>query len=151
MAEKYTATEWATMEGGHLLDTPTQEPFSFIKDLHEARMTKDNGSAKKLTYSDCCERLYLTLLVLETMRHFPDFQKNVQRYTKKTVGFETYKFYRIMGTDLYNFIYFLVLEKLKIALIKVLNWIYLDFLFLLPNGISLLYKSTSWLYGRNIF
>lgn len=108
MAEKYTATEWATMEGGHLLDTPTQEPFSFIKDLHEARMTKDNGSAKKLTYSDCCERLYLTLLVLETMRHFPDFQKNVQRYTKKTVGFETYKFYRIMGTDLYNFIYFLV-------------------------------------------
>ena len=51
MAEKYTATEWATMEGGHLLDTPTEEAFSFIKDLHEARMTKDNGSAKKLTQS----------------------------------------------------------------------------------------------------
>ena len=110
MTDKYTASEWATMEGGHSLETMPKslESFSFIKDLHESRMTKDNGSSAKLTYSDCCERLYLTLLVLETMRHFPDFQKNVQRYTKKTVGFETYKYYRIMGTDLYNFIYFIV-------------------------------------------
>ena len=108
MTEKYTASEWATMEGGHSLGTPKEEAFSFIKDLHESRMTKDNGNSKKLTYSDCCERLYLTLLILETMRHFPDFQQSVQKYAKSTVGFETYKFYRIMGSDLYNFTYFLV-------------------------------------------
>ena len=108
MTDRYTATEWAAIEGGHTMDTSKEEAFSFIKDLHEARMTKDNGSAKKLTYSDCCERLYLMLLILETMRNFPDHQKVVQRYAKKTIGFETYKFYRIMGTDLYNFIYFLV-------------------------------------------
>jgi hypothetical protein len=108
MSEKYTASEWATMDGGHSLDIPKEEAFSFIKDLHESRMTKDNGNAKKLTYSDCCERLYLTLLILETMRHFPDFQKSVQKYAKSTIGFETYKFYRIMGSDLYNFIYFIV-------------------------------------------
>mgnify|MGYP006143124793 CR=1 FL=1 len=108
MTEKYTASEWAIMEGGHSLGTPKEEAFSFIKDLHESRMTKDNGNSKKLTYSDCCERLYLTLLILETMRHFPDFQQSVQKYAKSTVGFETYKFYRIMGSDLYNFTYFLV-------------------------------------------
>jgi len=71
-------------------------------------MTKDNGSSKKLTYTDCGERAYLTLLALETMRQYPDFKGYVQRYCKKTSGFERYKFYRIMGTDLYNFIYFLV-------------------------------------------
>jgi hypothetical protein len=71
-------------------------------------MTKDNGSSKKLTFSDCCERLYLTLLILETMRKYPDFKNIVQKYAKKTVGFETYRYYRIMGTDLYNFIYFIV-------------------------------------------
>jgi hypothetical protein len=71
-------------------------------------MTKDNGSSKKLTYTDCGERAYLTLLALETMRQYPDFKGYVQRYCKKTSGFELYKFYRIMGTDLYNFIYFLV-------------------------------------------
>lgn len=82
--------------------------MDFIKDLHEARMTKDNGSSRKLTYTDCGERAYLTLLALETMRQYPDFKGYVERYCKKTAGFERYKFYRIMGTDLYNFLYFLV-------------------------------------------
>ena len=115
MSEKYNI---ATMEGGHEVAEHSPEmlsemanhniKFSFIKDLHESRMTKDNGSSQKLTFSDCCERLYLTLLILETMRQFPDFKSPVQRYAKKTIGFETYKFYRIMATDLYNFIYFIV-------------------------------------------
>src|SRR5210317_831553 len=89
--------------------------MNFIKDLHESRMTKDNGSSKKLTYTDCGERAYLTLLALETMRQYPDFKGYVQRYCKKTSGFELYKYYRIMGTDLYNFVYFLVgnQDKLK--------------------------------------
>jgi hypothetical protein len=82
--------------------------MDFIKDLHEARMTKDDGSSQKLTYTDCCQRLYLILLVLETMRQFPEFRLSVQNYAKKTAGFELYKYYRIMGTDLYNFIYFVV-------------------------------------------
>ena len=115
MSEKYNTV---TMEDGQefaehspeMLSHTTDQnlKFSFIKDLHEARMTKDNGSSKKLTYSDCCERLYLTLLMLETMRQFPDFKNTVQKYAKKTVGFETYRYYRIMGTALYNFIYFIV-------------------------------------------
>ena len=68
MSEKYTAMEWATMEGGHEVVEHSPEMlsemvdrrnnFSFIKDLHESRMTKDNGSSQKLTFSDCCERLY---------------------------------------------------------------------------------------------
>jgi hypothetical protein len=42
------------------------------------------------------------------MRQYPDFKAYVQRYAKKTAGSEQYKMYRIMGTDLYNFTYFLV-------------------------------------------
>ena len=108
MTEKFTAAQWAEIEGGHEVTPDKEESYSFLKDLHESRMTKDNGSSQKLTYSDCGERAYLTLLALETMRQYPDFQGYVQRYAKKTAGFELYKMYRIMGTDLYNFIYFLV-------------------------------------------
>ena len=108
MTEKFTASQWAEMEGGHEVTPAKEELFSFLKDIHESRMTKDNGNAKKLTYTDCGERMYLTLLALETMRQYPDFKDYVQRYCKKTAGFELYKTYRIMGTDLYNFIYFLV-------------------------------------------
>jgi len=108
MTDKYTAAQWAEIEGGHEVTPSKEEPYSFLRDLHESRMTKDNGNAKKLTYTDCGERMYLTLLALETMRQYPDFQAYVRRYAKKTAGFELYKMYRIMGTDLYNFIYFLV-------------------------------------------
>ena len=108
MTDKYTAAQWAELEGGHEVTPSKEEPYSFLRDLHESRMTKDNGNAKKLTYTDCGERMYLTLLALETMRQYPDFQAYVRRYAKKTAGFELYKMYRIMGTDLYNFIYFLV-------------------------------------------
>jgi hypothetical protein len=108
MTEKYTAAQWAEIEGGHEVTPTKEEPYSFLRDLHESRMTKDNGNAKKLTYTDCGERMYLTLLALETMRQYPDFKAYVQRYAKKTAGFELYKMYRIMGTDLYNFTYFLV-------------------------------------------
>lgn len=108
MTEKYTAAQWAEIEGGHEVTPAQEESYSFLRDLHESRMTKDNGNAKKLTYTDCGERMYLTLLALETMRQYPDFKAYVQRYCKKTAGFELYKMYRIMGTDLYNFIYFLV-------------------------------------------
>lgn len=108
MTETYTAAQWAELEGGHEMTPTKEQPFAFLKDIHESRMTKDNGSSQKLTYSDCGERAYLTLLALETMRQYTDFQGYVQRYCKKTAGFELYKTYRIMGTDLYNFIYFLV-------------------------------------------
>lgn len=108
MTETYTAAQWAELEGGHEMTPTKEQPFAFLKDIHESRMTKDNGSSQKLTYSDCGERAYLTLLALETMRQYTDFQGYVQRYCKKTAGFELYKTYRIMGTDLYNFVYFLV-------------------------------------------
>ena len=108
MSEKYTAAQWAEIEGGHEMTPDSEVAFSFLKDLHESRMTKDNGSSQRLTYTDCGERIYLMLLVFETMRNYPDFKGYVQRYEKKTIGFDLYKFYRIMGTDLYNFIYFLV-------------------------------------------
>lgn len=118
MDKRYTALEWALMEGGHEVPPSSDKPFSFLQDIFESRMTKDDGNSQKLTYSDCCERLYLMLLVLETLRRYPNYASTVKDYAKKTAGFELYKFYRIMGTDLYNFIYFLVgsdsaQEKLK--------------------------------------
>ena len=82
--------------------------MDFIKEITEARMTRDSTGTRKLTYTDCCERLYLSLLVLETMRNFPQFSLPVQKYAKRTAGFESYRYYRINGSDLYNFIYLVV-------------------------------------------
>ena len=118
MADKYTATEWATMEGGHSLDTPKQAQFSFIKDMHEARMTRQAGTVKSLTYTDCCERLYLSVLVLEALNQYAYFRRTAGEYARRTTGYDTFKAYRMSGTDLYNFAYFVngndeAMNKLK--------------------------------------
>ena len=92
--------------------------LEFIRDINEARMTRDSSNAKVLTYTDCCERLYLTMLVLEMLRKYPTFSNTVRAYAKKTSGYESYRYFRSNGTDLYNFIYYVTgdddaLKKLK--------------------------------------
>lgn len=92
--------------------------MEFIKDLHEARLTRANGSLKTLTYTDCCERAYLTILILEVLRRFPNTAGYAHGYGKKTSGYDSYKHFRMSGTDLYNFVYFIngdndALDKLK--------------------------------------
>lgn len=92
--------------------------MDFIKELHEARMTRANGSLKTLTYTDCCERAYLTMLILEVLRRFPNTAPYAHGYGKKTSGYDSYKHFRMSSTDLYNFVYFVIgdddaLNKLK--------------------------------------
>ena len=92
--------------------------MEFIKELHEARLTRQGGALKTLTYTDCCERAYLTMLILEVLRKFPNTAAYAHGYAKKTSGHDNYNHFRMSSTDLYNFIYFIVgdkdaLDKLK--------------------------------------
>tara|TARA_B100000674_G_scaffold113067_1_gene84403 strand:- start:179 stop:1048 length:870 start_codon:yes stop_codon:yes gene_type:complete len=81
--------------------------MDFIKDLHEARLTRGDG-ARSLTYTDCCERAYLTLLIVEVLRKFPGTTPIVQQYARNTSGYDSYNHFRMSGSDLYNFVYFIV-------------------------------------------
>ena len=92
--------------------------MDFIKELHEARLTRQGGALKTLTYTDCCERAYLTMLIMEVLRKFPNMAAYAHGYAKKTSGHDNYNHFRMSSTDLYNFIYFIVgdkdaLDKLK--------------------------------------
>ena len=92
--------------------------MDFIKELHEARLTRQGGALKSLTYTDCCERAYLTMLIMEVLRKFPNTAAYAHGYAKKTSGHDNYNHFRMSSTDLYNFIYFIVgdkdaLDKLK--------------------------------------
>ena len=91
--------------------------LDFIEELYEARMTRNSSDVLKLTYNDCCERLYLSLLVLELLRKYPRYVPIAMAYAKKTHD-TSYRRFQIHGTDLHNFIYFAngddeALSKLK--------------------------------------
>lgn len=92
--------------------------MDFIKELHEARLTRNSSNVKQLTYTDCCERTYLILLTLELMSKFKSGREFVKSYAKKTVAYSNYNDFRMGGSDLHNFIYFIsgddvALNKLK--------------------------------------
>lgn len=92
--------------------------MEFIQDLQEARMTRNSNNQKSLTYTDCCERLFLSVLILEALRNFSAMKSTVKSYAARTVRYPNYSIFRMSATDLYNFIYFVdgddeALDKLK--------------------------------------
>ena len=92
--------------------------MDFIQDLYEARLTRNDQNLRVLTYTDCCERLYLSLLILELLRKFPTSSPAARRYAQDSGKYAGFDMFRMAGTDLYNFIYFVngdekALNKLK--------------------------------------
>ena len=92
--------------------------MEFIQDLYEARLTRNDQNVRVLTYTDCCERLYLSLLILEVLRRFPNSAPAAKQYAQNTGKYAGFDMFRMAGTDLYNFIYFVngdekALNKLK--------------------------------------
>ena len=78
--------------------------MDFIKDIHEARMTRNSSDQRDLTYSDCCEKMFLMLCIIEVMRHDQDNTLFLQNYLRKTTTPDGYRHFRMTNTDLYNFI-----------------------------------------------
>jgi hypothetical protein len=92
--------------------------MEFIKDIHEARMTRNSSDQRDLTYSDCCEKMFLILCIIEVMRHDQDNTLFLQNYLRKTTAPDGYRNFRMTSTDLYNFVYFVngdndAMDKLK--------------------------------------
>ena len=80
--------------------------LEFLQDLQEARMTRNENNQRVLTYTDCCERLYLSLLVVDLLRRFPKYFRSAQNYSHLTTRYPNYKSFKLSGSDLYNFMYF---------------------------------------------
>jgi hypothetical protein len=117
--------EKAIMDGGHSVEDYTNEwpfvkkdeNFSFLKELNEARMTRNERDAKVLTYTDCCERTYLSMLILQLFRYYPTYSGVAASYAKRTDDAK-YEYFRTHSTDLYNFVYFVKGSNDAVARLK---------------------------------
>jgi len=92
--------------------------MNFIKDLHEARLTKDAANRPILTYTDCKEKAFLLLLMTTVMRFYRGYRPRAGAYARKTNMYREYDRFRQDGTDLYNLVYFITgnddaINKLK--------------------------------------
>lgn len=92
--------------------------MDFIKELYEARMTRGDNNQRELTFNDVCERLYLSICILDLVYKYPQYKMDVMKYAKATSGWPNYTNFRPTASDLHNFIYFAtgneeVMQKLK--------------------------------------
>ena len=92
--------------------------FEFLTDLQEARMTRDAKNQRRLTYADCRERAYLTLLMLQVMRYYPSHIRMAAQYAFKTVMYRDYLKFRVDGTDLYNLFHFITGDSKALGKLK---------------------------------
>ena len=99
MTEKFTATEWATMQGGHTLEK--KKKFSFIREeITEARYIRTRGDTLGRDMNDVAESYFEQLLMLQQMRfENPAFAK---KYAKDTLKFMNFSSIKPGGTDLHN-------------------------------------------------
>ena len=99
MSDTYTATEWATMQGGHSVEK--KKKYSFLRDeITEARYIRTGRDALGRDMTDVAESYFEQLLMLQQMRfENPAFAK---KYAKDTLKFMNFSGIKPGGTDLHN-------------------------------------------------
>lgn len=92
--------------------------MNFIKELQEARLTRNSNNQRELTYNDCKERAYLLMLMMQTMRYYRKHRFVASKYAQKTVMYRDFFRFRVDSTDLYNFFYFITGDKDALGKLK---------------------------------
>jgi hypothetical protein len=101
MSKKYTANEWATMEGGHTLEPKNK--FEFLKDeITEAKLFRSPTAFKNSDPEQLAHNIYAHVLSLQAMRYTDPGVAG--KYAKDTIRFGGFDGVRTGASDLHNMI-----------------------------------------------
>jgi hypothetical protein len=99
---RYTASEWAAMQGGHSVE-PASTELSFIQSLGEARMYKTREQIKRDGARSVADHLFVSLLSLYTMANDYKYAPVAKGYAQKTMqSGGSFSQPSPSGTDLYQ-------------------------------------------------
>ena len=101
---KYTAAEWAAMQGGHTLDEQNKG-LSFMQELGEARMFKTRQQVSKEGARTLTDHLFVGLLGLYVMSQDYNAAPAASNYARKTAQLGNFNRPSPGGTDLYQTIH----------------------------------------------
>lgn len=104
MTDKYTASEWALIEGGHEFQ-PEQKGLSFMQELGEARMFKTRQQISKEGGEQLTNHLYANLLSLYVMSQDYDYAPTASSYAANTTRMGGFNRPSPSGSDLYQTIH----------------------------------------------
>jgi len=98
--EKYTASEWSQMEGGHNVEKKSS-PFQLINELTESRLFRNKKIAGDVNLDDAAELAFVQLMMLNVFNKDYDFAPLAREYASRTSAFRNFDTFRTSGTDLY--------------------------------------------------
>ena len=100
MENRYTALEWAVMEGGHELPLAVTPKFSLLQELNEARLYRGADTLKGKSANDLAKVAYLMIMMLEIIRS--EDSSFAKTYAQNTVSYDNFDAMRGNATDLHN-------------------------------------------------
>lgn len=98
--KKYTASEWAAMEGGHSVEE-NKSQFQLINTLTESRLFRNKNIVSSVKVDDAAELAFVHFLMLNVMNKDYDFAPLASEYAGRTSAFKNFDYFRTSGTDLY--------------------------------------------------
>lgn len=101
MTEKYTALQWAAIEGGHSIENE-HKGLSFMQSLGEARMYKTRDQIKREGARSVTDHLFVSLLSLYAMSNDYNYAPVAKEYAKRTTQLGGFNNPSPSGTDLYQ-------------------------------------------------
>lgn len=102
MEQKYTAKQWAEIEGGHAITEDKKPQYSFVRDLNESKMFRTRQQFDSSDRDDMADFAYINILTLLLLSRFEQTVDYAESYAKSTVSFRNFNNYRQSGTDLYT-------------------------------------------------
>ena len=102
--KKYTASEWAQIEGGHTVE-PVKEGLTFMQSLGEARMFKTREQISHAGARSVTDHLFVSLLSLYAMSQDYNYAPVAKEYARRTNQLGSYNNPSPSGTDLYQTIF----------------------------------------------
>lgn len=100
MEQRYTAMEWAAMEGGHEVPKPTLPAFSFLQELTEARMYSNTTTLSGKKATELAKVAFLMFMMLEILRY--EDKTFAKRYSLNSIGYDNFLSLKSSSTDLHN-------------------------------------------------
>ena len=98
--EKYTAGEWAAMEGGHSVEKKSSK-LQLVNELTESRLFRNKKIAASVNVDDAAELAFVQLMMLNVFNKDYDFAPLAREYASRTGAMKNFDTFRTNGTDLY--------------------------------------------------
>jgi hypothetical protein len=101
MEQKYTAKQWAQIQGGHTLEETVSSPYGFIRDLNESKLFRTRQQAETADARYTVNVAFLNLITLWILYNNYSTAPFAQAYAGNTISYTNFNTYRQSATDLY--------------------------------------------------